>query len=146
MSAYKKRPKQQLTARQKKFCELYVLYSNGTRAAREAGFESDNVGSYASKLLSSTVVIEYINQLKYEQKVRLNVTVDDQLEHLMRMRDLLMEDDESTKRNIRDILKLNDIINRILGFNEIKKEQNLDVSFKINFGDDDKPSDSDKNN
>jgi phage terminase small subunit len=144
MSAYKKRPRQELTARQKKFCELYCLYNNATRSAIEAGYSGEsNPSSYASKLLSSTVVIEYINKLKFDQKVRLNHSVDDQLQHLMRMRDLLMEDEVSVKKNISNILKLDDIINKILGIYEVKKENQMDVSFKINFGDEpSKPHDS----
>jgi phage terminase small subunit len=145
MSAYKKRPRQELTARQKKFCELYCLYNNATRSAIEAGYSGDsNPSSYASKLLSSTVVIEYINKLKFDQKVRLNHTVDDQLQHLMRMRDLLMSNDESVRKNLQNIAKIDDMINKILGIYEVKKENNMDVSFKINFGDDDKDETSNK--
>jgi phage terminase small subunit len=64
----KKRTKEELekilTAKQKRFCEYYVIDWNGAAAAKDAGYSEDAARQLASDTLSKDYIQEYINLIK----------------------------------------------------------------------------------
>lgn len=55
--------KRELTGKQEKFCQLYTIYWNATRAAREAGYTEKNAGVLGYQLLQIPLVQERIESL-----------------------------------------------------------------------------------
>ena len=56
----------ELTGKQKRFCEHYILDWNATRAAKEAGYSEDTAGSIGSENLQKPEIKAYIEQLQAE--------------------------------------------------------------------------------
>lgn len=54
-----------LNEKQKKFCELYVKYDNGSKAAKEVGYKSSS--STAAQLLQKEEIKEYIDLLRLSE-------------------------------------------------------------------------------
>lgn len=59
-----------LTAKQKKFAELFVQYGNASKAATEAGYSAKYANTNASKLLQNTTIQKYIDQLMADDEQR----------------------------------------------------------------------------
>lgn len=57
----------ELTDRQKLFCEYYAANPNGTAAALQAGYSKRTAAQLASKLLKNHKVLEYLNRLQTAQ-------------------------------------------------------------------------------
>ena len=56
----------ELSAKRKRFCQEYIVDSNGTQAAIRAGYSIKTAQEQASQLLSILMVKEYISQLQAE--------------------------------------------------------------------------------
>ena len=52
-----------LTAKQKRFCEEYIVYCNSTQAAIRAGYKEKYAHTNANKLLQKTTLKNYINEM-----------------------------------------------------------------------------------
>lgn len=55
---------EELTGKQKRFCEEYIIDFNGTRAAKEAGYSEDTAYSIASENLRKPEIAAYIKDLE----------------------------------------------------------------------------------
>lgn len=66
-----------LTDKQERFCQEYVIDSNGTQAAIRAGYSPDTAMEQASRLLRNVKVSERVDQLREEIKKRNQITVDE---------------------------------------------------------------------
>lgn len=55
-----------LNEKQKQFCELYIQYDNGSKAAKESGYKGT---AAANQLLQRKDIKEYIEQLRLEQPI-----------------------------------------------------------------------------
>ena len=75
----------QLTEKQKRFCEEYLIDLNATQSYLRAGYKAksnDIACAEGSKLLRNPKVAEYIKELREEQAERTKITADKVLEEL----------------------------------------------------------------
>jgi phage terminase small subunit len=71
-----------LSERRQRFVELFVLYMNAARAAREAGYSEKNAKKEGHRLLGIDEVIEAIEAAKAARSARVQVDQDDVLRGL----------------------------------------------------------------
>lgn len=69
-------PKYNLTAKQARFCEEYLVDLNGTQAAIRAGYSKKTANRMASENLSKPDIQLYIKELMEEQSKRTELTAD----------------------------------------------------------------------
>lgn len=65
-----------LNARQKLFCDEYLIDLNATQAAIRAGYSEKYANTNASKLLQNTTIAEYIAQKQAAREKRTEITQD----------------------------------------------------------------------
>ena len=65
-----------LNAKQKRFCEEYIIDLNATQAYIRAGYSKNGSAVSASKLLTNPNIHEYITLLQVERQERTKVTLD----------------------------------------------------------------------
>ena len=97
-----------LNARQKSFCEFYVVSGNATEAAIKAGYKEKYAGVNADKLLKNTNIQKYIEELQEKAKGNRIMTAIERREFLTKM--ILKEETKDTDR-----LKALDILNKMDG-------------------------------
>ncbi|KKJ78639.1 hypothetical protein WH95_00625 [Kiloniella litopenaei] len=68
--------KQQLTERQKRFVEEYLIDFNATQAALRAGYSPNSIKQSASRTLNNPLVQEAIEQAKADRSQRLQIDAD----------------------------------------------------------------------
>ena len=71
-----------LTLKQKRFCEEFLIDLNGTQAAIRAGFSAKTARQQASQMLSNDKVQHYLNELRTEQQQRTQINADAVLNEL----------------------------------------------------------------
>ena len=71
-----------LSPKQKRFCDEYLIDLNATQAAIRAGYTSKYANTNASKLLQNTTVKEYISARMAEKDAELIATQDEVLKYL----------------------------------------------------------------
>mgnify|MGYP003289632644 CR=1 FL=1 len=71
-----------LTAKQKRFCDEYLIDLNATQAAIRAGYSEKNADKIGSELLGKTRVSEYIAERKKARTQRTEITQDMVLKEL----------------------------------------------------------------
>lgn len=74
-----------LTAKQQRFCDEYLVDLNATQAAIRAGYSEKRAGEQAYQLLQKTPIQEYIQKRKQERVERTEITQDFVLKELMDM-------------------------------------------------------------
>ena len=110
-----------LNARQKSFCEFYVVSGNATDAAIKAGYKEKYAGVNADKLLKNTNIQKYIEELQEKAKGNRIMTAIERREFLTKM--ILKEETKDTDR-----LKAVDILNKMDG----EYTQKVEVNGNIN--------------
>lgn len=78
----KKGQKREMTEKQKRFADEYLISLNATQAAIKAGYGGKFVGQNADKLLKNTKVSEYISARMAEKEARLIANQDEILKYL----------------------------------------------------------------
>jgi len=69
------RPKnEEVTEKQKRFCEEYLIDLNGTQAAIRAGYSTTSAHSTASEILSYPNIQDYLSQRQKELQEATGVT------------------------------------------------------------------------
>lgn len=71
-----------LTAKQKRFCDEYLIDLNATQAAIRAGYSEKTAQEQSSRLLSNVMVQEYIKGRMDEKEASLIASQDEVLEYL----------------------------------------------------------------
>ena len=71
-----------LTAKQKRFCDEYLVDLNATQAAIRAGYSSKYANTNASKLLQITTIKEFIKKRMDEKEKKLIADQDEVLKYL----------------------------------------------------------------
>lgn len=66
----------ELTDKQKRFCEEYLLDLNATQAAIRAGYSAKTANEQAGRLLVNVSIQNYISELQKERSERTQVTAD----------------------------------------------------------------------
>lgn len=74
-----------LNARQKRFCDEYLISLNATNAAKKAGYKGNYVGQNADKLLKNTKIQSYLEERLAEKESALIADQDDILKLLTRI-------------------------------------------------------------
>jgi phage terminase small subunit len=74
--------KEQLTEKQKRFCDEYMIDMNGKQAAIRAGYTPKTAESQASRLLRNAKVQEYLTELRSKVSAKLELTKEMILEEL----------------------------------------------------------------
>lgn len=72
-----------MTAKQKRFCDEYLIDLNATQAAIRAGYSAKRASEQAYQLLQKTTVQEYIQKRKADRIERTEITQDFVLSELM---------------------------------------------------------------
>lgn len=71
-----------MTAKQKRFCDEYLIDLNATQAAIRAGYSRKYANTNASKLLQNTTINEYIDERMKEKEDSLIAKQDEVLKYL----------------------------------------------------------------
>ena len=108
-----------LTDKQKRFCEEYLIDLNATQAAIRAGYSENTAQQIGSENLSQLVIQEYISKHKESKSKELNITLNDMLE---------IELSIAKKGRDNDRLKAIDQISKKLGFYSADNEQRKPVT------------------
>jgi phage terminase small subunit len=74
-----------MNARQKRFCEEYLIDLVGKEAARRAGYKPTSCETMSSKLLAKADVRAYIEKLKAERSKRTQITADIVIQELAKI-------------------------------------------------------------
>ena len=110
-----------LNARQKAFCEYYVVSGNATDSAIKAGYKEKYAGVNTDKLLKNNNIQEYIEELQEKAKGNRIMTAIERREFLTSMiKDGAVKDT--------DRLKALDILNKMDGEYTQKVEVNGNVN------------------
>ena len=72
----------ELTAKQQRFCDEYLIDLNATQAAIRAGYKERYAHTNANKLLQNTTIIEYIQKKRADRVQRTEITQDMVLKEL----------------------------------------------------------------
>jgi len=83
----------ELTARQKAFCEHYVVHLHGRKAAIEAGYGEAAANVRATQLLRHPLVQDRINELMAERSERVQISADYVLRTIKETTDQLVAED-----------------------------------------------------
>ena len=74
-----------LTEKQKRFCEEYVIDSNGTQAAIRAGYSENSAQQIATENLLKPVIQNYLSKLQSEIRERNKIKADDVVQELAKL-------------------------------------------------------------
>ena len=74
-----------LTPKQKRFCEEYIVDFNGKQAAIRAKYSKKTAEVQSSRLLSNAKVQEYISKLTQKQQQRTEITADRVIEEIAKV-------------------------------------------------------------
>lgn len=74
-----------MTAKQRRFCDEYLIDLNATQAAIRAGYTSKYANTNASKLLQITTIKEFIAERMAEKDAELIASQDEVLQYLTRV-------------------------------------------------------------
>jgi len=75
----------ELTAKQRRFCEEYLVDLNATQAAIRAGYSKDSASSIGGENLKKRIIRKYIYSLIEQRRLRTRVTADKVLEELAKI-------------------------------------------------------------
>jgi phage terminase small subunit len=100
-----------LTEKQKIFCEEYVVDWNATRAAKAAGYSEKTAGAIGAENLTKPLIADYIEHIQKDLKKLAGVSA---LSNIKVLTDII---NKSTAKD-NDKQKSVEIINKMLGFNE----------------------------
>lgn len=136
-----KQPKEthiELTDKQKRFCEEYVIDWNGTRAAIKAGYSENSARQIATETLSKPYIQAYIAEIQKDLQKLSGISA---LRNLLELRDIAYapldnfkeegETENNVKCKLNDKIKAIEVINRMLGFNDAEKIDHTTKNEKI---------------
>ena len=83
----------ELEEKLKMFCQEYLVDFNGTQAAIKAGYSKKTATEQASRLLTKVNVQEYLTQLIENRNKRTNITQDDVIADIIKVKDRCMQNE-----------------------------------------------------
>ena len=83
----------ELEEKQKMFCKEYLVDFNGTQAAIRAGYSKKTANEQASRLLTKVNVQTYLKQLIEKRNKRTNITQDDVIADIIKVKDRCMQNE-----------------------------------------------------
>lgn len=105
----------QMTDKQKKFCDEYLIDLNATQAAIRAGYSKKTANRIASENLSKLDIQEYISAKKKELQKKNEIKLDDVVEAL---KTIGFADINPAIIKASDKIKALEVIAKMLGLNE----------------------------
>lgn len=105
----------ELTEKQKRFCQEYVIDLNATQAAIRAGYSEDTADVQGSRLLGNVKVENFIKELQSDKSDELNITFNDIAKGVY---DIAINSDRDT-----DKLKAYDQLSKMFGHYSKDNEQ-----------------------
>ena len=108
-----------LTGKQKRFCEEYVLDWNATRAAKAAGYSEETAYSIGSENLRKPELKAYIEEIQQDLQKLAGIS---KLSVLQELQNIIKEENTDTV-GIKDKIKALEVVNKMLGFNDPEKHQ-----------------------
>lgn len=104
----KQKKPREITAKQKRFCQEYVIDSNATQAAIRAGYSKRTARSQGQRLLTNVDIENYISKLQEDIQERNKITIDECVGFLANMARVDIADfyaDNGQLKSIHDIPK-----------------------------------------
>lgn len=86
------KPKNNLTEKQKRFCELYMVDLNATQAAIGAGYSKKTARDIGCENLAKPNIADYLQELRLKQQKRTEITADRVLEEIANIAFTNLED------------------------------------------------------
>lgn len=141
-----------LNKKQERFCLEYVIDCNGTQAAIRAGYSKKTANEQASRLLANVNIKARVEELQAKTTKKLEITREDILSrlntrskiveqlHILATKEKLTPQEESQFARLTMVIKTSDankadeVIARMLGFNEPDKLDVNIIDYKANFG------------
>ncbi len=96
----------ELTPKQKRFCQEYVIDLNGTQAAIRAGYSENSAQEIASENLSKPIVKSYVEKLQQEISKRTEITADMVVNEIAKLAFSNQQDYIEDGNDIKDISKI----------------------------------------
>jgi phage terminase small subunit len=82
---------EELTEKQKRFCNEYLIDLNGTQAAIRAGYSEKTANRIASENLSKLDIQEYICELKNKRSERVRYSQDELMRDILEVKNRCMQ-------------------------------------------------------
>lgn len=98
----------ELTDKQKRFCDEYLIDLNGAQAAIRAGYSADTAKEQASRLLTNVNVQNYIQERQQEIKSSTNITQERVLQELAKIAFVDIREAFGPDNQLHDIRQLDD--------------------------------------
>lgn len=117
----------ELTNKQKRFIEEYMIDLNAKQAAVRAGYSEKTATEQGSRLLTNVNVKAEVERLQAETTERLNINKESLIQDLLTIKDLYLYNSKATHNSIRAI----EVINKMLGYNEPDKVENKITGINI---------------
>ncbi len=95
-----------LSAKQKKFCDEYLVDLNSTKAAERAGYSQKTAKEQASRLLTNVNVHSYLSSLKEKREKRTEISQDMIVNELAKVGFTNIQDYINGDLTIRDLAKI----------------------------------------
>lgn len=96
----------QLTERQKRFCQEYIIDLNGSKAAVRAGYRKHSCQAQASKLLDMPHVKAQLSKLIDERSKRTEITADQVIQELAKIGFHNVQDYLNGGNSVKDFTKI----------------------------------------
>lgn len=109
-----------LTLKQKRFIDEYLIDFNGTRSAIAAGYSEKTAHAIANELLKQPKIKAAIELSQTKLAKSVQITKEALIEDLLKIKDLCILDPKYVNSSIKSI----ETINKMLGFNEPDKVEN----------------------
>lgn len=109
-----------LTDKQKRFCEEYVIDNNATQAAIRSGYSENSAGQIGEQNLKKLEIQSYISELQKNKARELNITFEDVVNGVWQIAQKGERDS--------DRLKAFDQVSKMLGFYEKDNSQKQSVT------------------
>ena len=110
----------ELTEKQKRFCQEYVIDLNATQAAIRSGYSEKTAASIGAENLIKPEIEKFIKELQESKSNNLNITFEDVVNGVWEIAQTGMKDS--------DRLKAYDQVSKHLGFYEKDNEQSKAVT------------------
>ena len=95
-----------LTAKQKRFCEEYLIDCNGTQAAIRAGFSKKTARSIANEYLTKPDIKKYVSELQQKLREKTEITAVNVIAELAKVGFSNVQDFLESKNGIVDLSTL----------------------------------------
>lgn len=113
---------EELTAKQKLFCQEYLVDLNGTQAAIRSGYSAKTAQEQSSRLLSNVMICSTIERLLQKRQKKVEVTADDILHELLILAKVDLSEAFDDLGHLRPIKEIPENVRRAISNVEVFEE------------------------